>query len=71
MAIKEDVIDIEVLSDGTVKVTTPKISSANHMSADQLLGEVARTMGGETKITKRSAHTHTHAHGVEHEGHKH
>ncbi len=64
MAMKEDTLEIEILDDGTIKVTSPKISAANHMNADQLLGFIAKLAGGETKIEKRikSAHTHEHAH---------
>ncbi len=58
---KEDEIEITVLEDGTIKVITPKISAANHASADGFMKALARMMGGETNITKRTAHAHTHA----------
>lgn len=67
MAMKEDIIDIEILPDGTIKATTPKISAANHQSADQFMVELGRLAGGATKVTRRSGHTHTHAHDHAHE----
>ncbi len=61
MSKPDDEIEIEVLDDGTIKCTTPKISAANHASADGFMKALARMMGGETNITKRTAHTHVHA----------
>jgi hypothetical protein len=58
----DDQIEVEVLPDGTIKCTTNKISAANHSSAEGFMAFLARLTGGETTITKRSAHTHTHAH---------
>lgn len=48
-----DVMEIEVLEDGTVSVTTDKISGTNHYSADELLKELGDLMGGDRKTTKR------------------
>jgi len=56
-----DSIEVEVLPDGSVKVTTPGISTANHRNADDLLRLVDQLMGGQT--TKRRnpvARTHRH-----------
>ena len=61
---KEDIIEIEVLEDGTIKVTTDQISPANHMSADQFLKQIEQLAGGEiTKQKNRKAHGHVHQHG--------
>lgn len=50
---KDDII-IDVLPDGSVKITTSGISAPNHMSADQLLREIEGVLGGETKKEKRA-----------------
>ena len=43
-----DNIEVEVLSDGTLKVTTEGVSTANHRAADGLLKLVDQLMGGVT-----------------------
>ncbi len=57
-----DVLKIEILDDGTIKVTTDEISAANHASADKFVTFLARLAGGATTVTKRTKHAHTHAH---------
>lgn len=78
--IKQDVIEITILEDGTLKFTTPKISGANHQSADAFLKTAADLLGGDTTRTRRTdlnhnlrgafdAHTHdghSHDHGHSH-----
>ena len=55
-----DIINIEVLDDGTLKVTTDQISGANHRNADELLKLVDQLMGGETqKARRKETHSHT------------
>lgn len=49
----QDKIDWEILEDGTISVKTPGISGTNHVSADQLLKQIAAMAGGEHKKTKR------------------
>lgn len=49
----QDRIEWEILEDGTISVKTPGISGTNHVSADQLLKEIAKMAGGEHKKTKR------------------
>lgn len=41
-----DTMDIEILPDGTIKVTTGRISMANHMTAEALLRNLAQAAGG-------------------------
>ena len=61
---KEDIIEIEVLEDGTIKVTTDQISPANHLSADNFLKMIEQLAGGETTKTKnRKVRSHVHQHG--------
>lgn len=57
---QEDVIDFQILSDGTIKVVTSGISGVNHRNADELLSLVARLAGGETKIEKLAKRGHAH-----------
>lgn len=60
----QDTIDIEILPDGRLKVTTDQISPANHVSADELLKGLDRLCGGGSVRQKRArAHAHQHAHG--------
>ena len=64
-----DTMSIEVLADGTIGVSTDKISGQNHVSADEFLAEVSKLAGGERVTTKkknRFAHAHSHSHGVVH-----
>ena len=60
-----DIIKVEILGDGTIKFTTPKISGANHQSADAFLKGTADLLGGATEVQKRTdgvVHNHTHSH---------
>lgn len=66
---ENDRMQIEVLADGTIKVTTDEISPANHASAEQFTAEVARLAGGETTRERRTdvlEHGHSHAHTHHH-----
>jgi len=40
-----DTIKIEILEDGTLKIETDGISTANHSSADQLLNAIEEMLG--------------------------
>lgn len=61
--IKEDKIEIEVLSNGDIKVTTDPISQPNHLAADKFLKFLEELAGGTSTHTKRGkAHTHIHRH---------
>ena len=56
-----DVMKIEVLENGMVKVTTDKVSMANHQSAEAFLRGVVEDMGGEAERVRRGgaiAHEH-------------
>ena len=63
---KTDNIQIEILDDGTIKVTTDPVSGANHANAEGFLNFMARMAGGETTREARKdkpvSHTHDHAH---------
>ncbi|MHC4643985.1 MAG: hypothetical protein ACYTBJ_00690 [Planctomycetota bacterium] len=47
-----DVMDVEIMEDGVVKIKTTDISEANHVSADELLAEVTELMGGTRETTR-------------------
>jgi len=64
---REDVLEIEVLQDGTIKTLTSAVSAANHQNSEQFLQMMAREAGGQTTREKREdAHRHVHSHGHEH-----
>jgi hypothetical protein len=48
-----DAILIEILEDGTIKITTDPISGPNHMSAEALLRLIAQEAGGTTTRARR------------------
>lgn len=63
-------MELTVLEDGTVSVSTGDMSGENHLSADQMIKELQKLLGGVTvvKSTKEHLHKHEHKHG---EGHQH
>ena len=66
-----DIIGLGILEDGTITVKTSEISNGNHMSADALMVEMDRMMGGQVVIApnddaKRKAHAHAHRHHMAH-----
>lgn len=66
---KQDVIEIEILADGTVKWSSDAIGGLNHQNAEAFARALAGALGGETTIeAKRGVHHHHHHHhhGSEH-----
>jgi hypothetical protein len=62
-----DKFEIEILEDGTIKITTDKVSAANHTNADGLIRELIKEAGGVAERTKRGGHIHEHEHdGIVH-----
>ena len=57
--LKFDDLQIEILEDGRVKVTTPGISGVNHKNADELLKFMSQQLGGAVEKQKNKK-THTH-----------
>lgn len=61
-----DKIEIEILPDGTLKMTTDKISAPNHGNFEALIRDII-TMAGGTSTSKQRhgtvSHTHTNQHG--------
>lgn len=48
-----DQLNIEILDDGTVVVSSDQISAGNHRGAEELLKVLETLMGGESIRTKR------------------
>ena len=58
---KIDKIEIEILADGTLKMTTDKISAPNHGNFEALIREIVAMAGGEyTSKQKHGTVGHTH-----------
>ena len=68
-----DTMNIEILPDGSLKITTDVISPANHMTAEALLRGLPAACGGdqtrERRHTTHQAHTHTHIEEQRQTGH--
>lgn len=64
-----DIIDIEILEDGTISVKTDKVSQTNHHSADEFIAEMEKLAGSKRETTKTKQgfmHTHTKKHQHHH-----
>ena len=66
-----DSIQVEILSDGSLKITTEGIGTANHRNADDLLRLVDQLMGGVTTskknpVARSHRHNSTRTHGWRH-----
>lgn len=57
-----DVINFEILADGTVKIENDKISPANHRAADELHRGLEKELGGAVQTNKKVPHSHHHDH---------
>jgi hypothetical protein len=70
-----DTIRIEVLKDGSLKLTTDAVSDANHYAAEELLKALQQRAGGSTTVENRHPdgveHEHRHEHGHTHGGSHH
>jgi len=70
MRTNADAIEVEILPDGTVKVTTDAVSGPNHMNAESLLRDMALALGGAVDRQRRKE-MHHHHHHHHHHGHTH
>lgn len=59
-----DKIQIEILEDGTIKVSTDRVSMPNHVNAEGFLRQMFALTGGE--ITRRAKHAASHVFGQSH-----
>ena len=67
-----DKIEIEILEDGTIKMSTDKVSMPNHANAEGLIRQISADAGGEvTRTRTKKAGLHHHGHAHEHDGHWH
>lgn len=66
-----DTINLTILEDGTITVKTSDISDGNHLSADALMANIDKMMGGHVDIKDNTdelqkAHAHQHKHSLAH-----
>lgn len=68
-----DIIDIEILEDGTIKSSTGKVSAPNHANAEGFFRFMAQKCGGLFSRKAKHGHGlhHHHDHEHQHEGHGH
>lgn len=59
-----DKITIEVLEDGTIKVTTDRVSMPNHVNAEGFLRQMFALAGGT--VTRKARHALTHLFNRDH-----
>lgn len=60
-----DKFEIEVLPDGTLKVSSDEISAAAHVNAENFLKEMFRLCGTKPEVTHKHGHEHhSHEHGA-------
>ena len=71
MGMKPDEFRIEILPDGTFKVETDAVSSANHVNAEGFMKSLFADLGIAPRVKhKHGKHAHGHSHGHGHgEGH--
>lgn len=58
-----DKIEIEILPDGTLKMTTDRVSMPNHTNTERLIEEIIKGMGGQVERKRKAGHHHHHNHG--------
>lgn len=68
-----DTLTVEILADGTLKVESDEVSSANHGNAEMLLRELFRLAGSTPEVEHKhggKAHSHSsigqHRHDKQH-----
>jgi hypothetical protein len=65
-----DKLIVKILDDGTLKIETDKVSSANHTNAEGLLRQMSRLQGGVEKIENKQGHHREHSHdGIHYHSH--
>jgi hypothetical protein len=60
-----DKMEVEILADGTLKISIDPVSTANHGNAETMLREMFKAMGGTVETKHRHGkkmHSHTHKH---------
>ena len=51
-----DKMDIEILEDGTMKISTDQISMPNHTGAEGLIRELVKAAGGDSNRVRKANH---------------
>jgi hypothetical protein len=62
-----DKMRVTILDDGSLKIETDKVSSANHTNAEGFIREMVRMMGGKQSVKNKVMHGHVHDEQHEHE----
>lgn len=65
-----DTMNIEVLEDGSLKITTDRVSPVNHMTAEAFLRNIAQACGGQQERRHKHGVLGAVAHAL-HLGHSH
>ncbi len=63
---KADQMTVEILPDGSLKITTDPVSAANHGGAEKMLLEMFKAIGAEAGDIETK-----HRHGKKYHGHSH
>ena len=65
---RKDIIVMEILGDGVLKVETDTISGSNHLSAERLVKGLSEALGSQPVTTRKRGkvgHVHNHTHETE------
>lgn len=68
---KQDIITITILKDGTIKTETDKVSGPNHQNAEGFLRSMSALAGGAWKQVRKIGASLLHGHSHEHGEHTH
>lgn len=66
-----DSMDIEILSDGRIKIITDRFSPAVHSDADRFVKDTIKLAGGKMTAKSKSGQVHNHSHSHDHIHHSH
>ena len=69
-----DLMNIEILDDGTIKIETDKISQQNHMTAEAFMRNINSACGGKQERKHKQGFIGSVRHSIQHalgHGHKH
>ncbi|NKE70206.1 hypothetical protein [Candidatus Manganitrophus noduliformans] len=56
----DDILEIEILEDGTIKTVSGKIGVSNHKAADEFFRFIAQHSGGKIEALRRRGEVHIH-----------
>jgi hypothetical protein len=58
----DDILQIEILEDGTIKTVSGKIGVSNHKAADEFFKFIAQQSGGKVETIRRRSTVQSHHH---------